>query len=78
MNYLMDVISQKGDFRIDINKMKENKLDSLITMADNSYLKSILGDLKFTGLEEGVERLMNWAKDERIKPRLLEWIQSTV
>lgn len=78
MNYLIDVISQKGDFRIDINKMKENKLDSLITMADNSYLKSILGDLKFTGLEEGVERLMNWAKDEGIKPRLLEWIQSTV
>ena len=78
MNYLIDVISQKGDFRIDINKMKENKLDSLITMADNSYLKSIVGDLKFTDLEEGVERLMNWAKDERIKPRLLEWIQSTV
>jgi len=78
MNYLIDVISQKGDFRIDINKMKENKLDSLITMADNSHLKSILGDLKFTGLEEGVERLMNWVKNERIKPRLLEWIQSTV
>lgn len=78
MNYLIDVISQKGDFRIDINKMRENKVDSHITMADNSYLKSILGDLKFTGLEDGIERLMNWAKDERIKPRLLEWIQSTV
>ena len=78
MNYLIDVISQMGDFRIDVTKVKGNKLDSLITMADNSYLKSILGDLNFTSLEGGVERLMNWASDERIKPNLLKWIQSTV
>ena len=78
MNYLIDVISQKGDRRIDVTKAKENKLDSLITMADNSYLKSILGELNFTSLEEGVDRLMNWSSDEGIKPSLLKWIQSTV
>ncbi len=78
MNYLIDVISQKGDFRIDINKMKENKVDSHITMADNSYLKSILGELKFTDLEEGIGHLMDWARQENIKAYLLHWIQSTV
>jgi hypothetical protein len=47
-------------------------------MADNSYLKSILGELKFTDLEEGIENLMKWASQEKIEPSLTNWIQSTV
>jgi hypothetical protein len=47
-------------------------------MADNSYLKSILGELKFTELEKGIENLMEWARQEKIKPSLTNWIQSTV
>ncbi len=78
MNYLIDLISKRGSHQIDFTKGEESKLDSRITMADNSYLKSILGDLKFTDLEEGIENLMKWASQENIKPSLTNWIQSTV
>jgi UDP-glucuronate 4-epimerase len=78
MNYLIDLISKRGSHPIDLARGEESKLDSRITMADNSYLKSILGELKFTGLEEGVENLMDWVRQENIKPSLTNWIQSTV
>jgi len=78
MNYLIDLISKRGSHQMDFTKGEESKLDSRITMADNSYLKSILGDLKFTDLEEGIENLMKWASQESIKPSLTNWIQSTV
>jgi len=78
MNYLIDLISKRGSHQIDLAKGEESKLDSRITMADNSYLKSILGELKFTDLEEGIENLMKWASQENIKPSLTNWIRSTV
>jgi UDP-glucuronate 4-epimerase len=78
MNYLIDLISKRGSHPIDLAKGEESKLDSQITMADNSYLKSILGELKFTDLEEGIENLMEWAIQENIKQSLTNWIQSTV
>ena len=78
MNYLIDLISKRGSHQIDLARGEESKLDSRITMADNSYLKSILGELKFTDLEDGIENLMKWASQENIKPSLSYWIQSTV
>lgn len=78
MNYLIDLISKEGNHTLEIGKGDENKLDTRITMADNSYLNSILGELNFTDLELGVQNLMKWARDEDITPNLLEWIQSTV
>ena len=78
MNYLIDLISKKGDRTMEVTRIEESNLDSRITMADNSYLKSILGELKFTDLEEGIENLMEWASQEDIKSSLTNWIKSTV
>jgi len=78
MNYLLDLISKREGHQIDLVRGEESKLDSRITMADNSYLKSILGELKFTDLEEGIENLMKWASQENIKQSLTNWIRSTV
>ncbi len=78
MNYLLDLISKREGHQIDLVRGEESKLDSRITMADNSYLKSILGELKFTDLEEGIENLMKWASQENIKKSLTNWIRSTV
>jgi UDP-glucuronate 4-epimerase len=78
MNYLIELISKNGDFSPDIDKADASKLDSQTTMADNSYLKSILGELNFTDLERGVGNLMVWARNEEITQNLLKWIQSTV
>jgi hypothetical protein len=46
-------------------------------MADNSYLKSILGNLEFTDLEFGIEKLMAWADDKKVSPNLLQWIKES-
>ena len=78
MNYLIDLISKKSNGIIDVSKVEENKLDSRITMADNSYLKSIIGEIAFTELESGIEQLMDWARHEKVKPNLSNWIQSTI
>ena len=77
VNHLIDLILRLGNNQMEISKSDQNKLDSRITMADNSYLKSILGELKFTDLEMGVENLMKWAKHKEVKLELLNWIEST-
>jgi UDP-glucuronate 4-epimerase len=76
MNYLIQIISNISGKILKINKQVESNLDSRVTMADNSYLKSILGDLKFTDLEVGVEKLMDWAKQDFVKSQLLKWTLS--
>lgn len=78
VNHLIDLISRLGNHHMEMSKSDENKLDSRITMADNSYLKSILGELEFTDLEVGVESLMKWAKQKEVKLELLNWIESTI
>ena len=78
ISHLIDLIADQSNHKLEIMKATESKLDSRITMADNSYLKSIVGELKFTDLEKGVEHLIDWAKRDNIKPNLLNWIQSTV
>jgi UDP-glucuronate 4-epimerase len=78
MNYLIELISKRGSHQIDLARGAESKMDSRITMADNSYLKSILGELKFTDLEEGIGNFMDWVSQEDIKLSLTNWIQSTV
>jgi UDP-glucuronate 4-epimerase len=78
MNYLINLISKISDTHLEILRSEESLLDSRATMADNSYLKSILGEIRFTDLESGVENLMNWAKRDEIKLNLLKWIQSTI
>jgi len=77
MNRLIDLFSQYRASPIEINKASENKLDSQVTMADNSYLKSILGNLEFTDLEFGIEKLMAWADDKKVSPNLLQWIKES-
>lgn len=78
INYLIDLISRSGDSPLTINNDKENTLDSKVTMADKSYLQSILGEVKFTNLEQGVNNVMDWARRDNIRPNLLNWIRSTV
>lgn len=78
MSYLIELISKRGDNPIKINQTAESESDSRITMADNTYLKSIIGDLNFTDLESGVGLLMDWAKEDTIRSELLNWTSSTV
>jgi UDP-glucuronate 4-epimerase len=76
MNFLIDLISKNGEFPILIQRSQESKLDLAITSADNSYLKSILGEIEFTGLKAGIVSLMNWARQAEIKGMLKNWTNS--
>jgi len=78
INHLIDLISRSGDSPLIINNDKENTLDSKATMADKSYLQSILGEVEFTNLKQGVNNVMDWARRDDIRPNLLNWIRSTV
>lgn len=77
MNYLIELVQKQTKSIIAVNKENPNPLDSEITMADQSYLTSILGEQEFTPLEDGVERLVSWAKDKEIKQHLRLWIENT-
>ena len=77
MNYLIKEIAKNSDVTPKIKKGSASRLDSRITIADNTYLKSILGDINFTSLEKGIEILMNWAKQNEIRSELGSWVSST-
>lgn len=77
MNYLIDLVQKQTQSIIAINKTEANPLDSEITMADQSYLTSILGKQSFTPLEDGIERLVSWANSKEIKQHLRVWIENT-
>jgi UDP-glucuronate 4-epimerase len=78
INYLIKLIESNGEHQIEMLREEASSLDSKITVADNSYLQSIVGQLNFTKLEVGVERLMNWARQGEIRSELPNWIRSTV
>lgn len=77
MNYLIELVQKQTQSIIAINNTEANSLDSEITMADQSYLTSILGKQSFTPLEDGIERLVSWANRKEIKPHLRAWIENT-
>ena len=77
MKSLIEKIKHLGEIEFDIQTEKVNDLDSIITMASDEYLTSLIGKRKFKAIDEGVKELMNWAKKPEIKPHLKEWIDST-
>jgi len=76
MNYLIELVQRQTQSIITVNKESPNPLDSAITMADQSYLISILGKQQFTPLEDGVEKLITWAESKEIKQNLKGWIEN--
>jgi UDP-glucuronate 4-epimerase len=77
MNYLIELVGRFTESRIDVQNEPANSLDSLITMADNNYLTSIIGPQCFTSLEEGVEKLVVWAKQVEVQNNIGLWIQGS-
>lgn len=77
MNYLIELITSVTGTRLDIQHQPANSLDSVITMADNTYLTSIIGPQNFTELEAGVKRLVDWANQDEIRNSIGLWIQGS-
>jgi UDP-glucuronate 4-epimerase len=77
MIYLIELIAAKGNAKLELKKSLGSELDSKITIADASYLRSILGKVHFTSLETGVDQLMDWASQQEIVQNLKPWIEGT-
>jgi UDP-glucuronate 4-epimerase len=77
MIYLIELIAAKGNAKLELKKSLGSELDSKITIADTSYLRSIVGKLHFTSLETGVDQLMDWASQQEIVHNLKPWIEGT-
>jgi UDP-glucuronate 4-epimerase len=77
MNHLINLVSRNANQSMEILKTETSVFDAKTTAADTAYLQSILGQVGFTSLEQGVEYLMNWVKGDDVFPHLQNWIEST-
>lgn len=68
------VLGQKNLARV--TRLPEDTADVTRTVADTTYLKSLVGDSPKISLEEGIEKIMEWASNSAVSGRLTEWIQS--
>ena len=78
MNYLVKLIQEISGCKFDIEMQNSNPSDSQKTVADNSYLTSLLGGRKFTPLESGIENFYSWMKGAEIVSNVEKWIKSSI
>ena len=69
---IMLITNKKFDYEI----TSGNKNDVAKTTADNTYLKSLIGEYIFTDFDTGIFQTVNWAKDDKIQDKLQTWIES--
>ena len=77
MNYLIKLIQEISGCNFKIEKEEQNPNDSQKTVADNSYLTSLLGERKFTSLEVGIENFYSWMQRKEIISNVENWIKSS-
>lgn len=77
MNYLIEMVSKISDSPISYQSAEEKRTDARITIADNAYLKSLLGEIEFTPLEKGLESFYDWMKHPYILEKVAVWIKSS-
>jgi len=69
---IMNLSNKTFDYKI----TSGDKNDVAKTTADNTYLKSLIGDYVFTDFDWGINKTVKWAKNEKIQNRLKSWIES--
>ena len=77
MNYLISQIEKLFGSKLPYSRTESNSNDSLETAADNSYLQSLVPDLEFTKLEDGISIFANWMIDPEISSEVASWINSS-
>lgn len=77
MNYLIKEIEKITGKSIIIQRHNENEGDSIKTMADPTYLESILGKLQFTPLENGINKFHAWCIESKNLNELNNWVSSS-
>lgn len=77
MQFLIELVESVSGKQLDITIDKANANDSKTTMADNSYLTSLVGPKTFTPLESGIDKLRSWMSQPNIESRIFDWIKSS-
>jgi len=76
MNSAIEKIMLIANKKFDYEITSSNKNDVAKTTADNTYLKSLIGEYIFTDFDTGISQTVNWAKDDKIQDKLRTWIES--
>lgn len=78
MNYLVKLVQEISESRFYVSIQLGNRNDSQKTVADNTYLQSLLGNRSFTPLEEGISNFYSWMKEPDIIVQVEKWIKSSI
>ena len=78
MNTLISIVQNQFGSEMKYKIGLPNQKDVLRTMADSSYLVSLVGDKPSTSLEVGIGLTIDWAKDSSINQELRSWVDSSI
>ena len=77
MNYLIREIEEQTKSKINLIKSSENVSDSRVTAASRQYLTSLIGEVEYVRLEDGIAETVNWANSSGVRSKLVSWVQSS-
>jgi UDP-glucuronate 4-epimerase len=78
MNFLVKLIQEISGKTFQVTQELSNRNDSQKTVADNTYLQSLIGKRKFTSLEEGITNFHSWMTQPKIIAQVEKWIKSSI
>jgi len=78
LRQMIEEISKQLGEKIPINKSEMHANDVNSTAADTSYLSSLTTRIPSTSLEEGISRVIEWAKQPSVQPHLKAWVDSSI
>lgn len=78
MDKLIEIASKELNKELAITKTAKNPKDVLKTMADSSYLMSLIGKKPQIKLEEGIKKTIKWATEEVMPEQLESWVKSSI
>jgi UDP-glucuronate 4-epimerase len=78
MNYLSEVISSFAGKKVVYDKLPSKPEDVAKTMADSTYLMSLIGLKPETKLEDGISNVIEWAKNVVDPITLDTWAKSAI
>ena len=77
LNQMIAEISMQLGNRISIAESRMHSNDVKKTLADTKYLESLSLDIPQTLIDEGISKVVRWASDGKISPKLRTWVESS-
>jgi UDP-glucuronate 4-epimerase len=78
MNFLIELVQEITGTRFSVAREQSNRNDTQKTVADNTYLRSLVGKRTFTPLEEGIKNFYSWMTKPEIIVQVEKWIKSSI